>query len=680
MPTVVVGTAGHIDHGKTSLLRALTGIDADRLPEERERGMTIDVGYAHLDFDDGTSLDFVDVPGHDRLVGNMLVGAGEIDAALLVVAADDGPRAQTLEHLELLDALEIRDGIVVVTKIDAVEPGRVESVVADIGRLVAGTTLAGSPVLTASAVTGEGIETLEGLLRELVRRVETRALARAPGPVRVAIDRAFEVRGRGVVVTGTLRGGSIATGDRLRLEPGDAAGRIREVQVHSERRPSNDGGRTAVNVAGFEAGVLRRGAVLTAGSGIEASDRLLVAMRPAAILRGGPAGGGRQGIGGARRLPRDGARLRLHLGTEQVDAIVGRRGLESPELPGGAATAILRLGAPIATFVGDRGVLRQPSPGEAAAAIRVLDPRPPRGVSRRRATVERQAALFAAIDDGDADSASDALVGLHGAIAAGRVAALAAALAPATARREGRERVPGTAASAGLLLAADVVASLEQRAGLLVAAHHEADAVSAGIPLQDLRTALGLSLRRLTTIDRSMAADASIAIEQVIEGLLARGRIAREGDRVRDTRRSAGPTPELAAAMDRLEAILAVPAPAALDEAAASAGCPPEGVRALITAGRITRLSADLAWATPTYHELAGRALTLARTGPLTPASLRDATGTSRRYVLAILEDLDRRGILQRTPEGHIPGPRAPRPTIEPAAKGPAERAAEHAT
>jgi hypothetical protein len=132
--------------------------------------------------------------------------------------------------------------------------------------------------------------------------------------------------------------------------------------------------------------------------------------------------------------------------------------------------------------------------------------------------------------------------------------------------------------------------------------------------------------------------------------------------------------------MDRLEAILAVPAPPALDEAAATAGCPPEGVRALITAGRITRLSADLAWATPAYHELAGRALTLARTGPLTPASLRDATGTSRRYVLAILEDLDRRGILQRMPEGHIPGPRAPRPTIEPAAKGAAERAAEHVT
>src|SRR5438067_5540727 len=139
--TVVIGTAGHIDHGKTTLLRALTGIDADRLPEERERGMTIDVGFAHLDLEDGTSLDFVDVPGHDRLVGNMLVGAGEIDAVLLVVAADDGPRAQTLEHLELLDALGIRDGIAVVTKTDLVDEARVAQVVTSVERLLAETSL-----------------------------------------------------------------------------------------------------------------------------------------------------------------------------------------------------------------------------------------------------------------------------------------------------------------------------------------------------------------------------------------------------------------------------------------------------------------------------------------------------------------------------------------------------------
>ena len=158
--TVVIGTAGHIDHGKTTLLRALTGIDADRLPEERRRGMTIDVGYAHLRLPDGTELDFVDVPGHDRLVGNMLVGAGEIDAAMLVVAADDGPRAQTIEHLALLDALGIRHGVAVVTKADVAGPERTAEVVAAVARLLEGTTLAGSPVLAVSSVDGGGIEAL----------------------------------------------------------------------------------------------------------------------------------------------------------------------------------------------------------------------------------------------------------------------------------------------------------------------------------------------------------------------------------------------------------------------------------------------------------------------------------------------------------------------------------------
>src|SRR4029077_17895668 len=156
VPTVVIGTAGHIDHGKTSLLRALTGIDADRLPEERARGMTIDVGYTHLAFDDGVELDFVDVPGHDRLIGNMLGGAGEIDAAMLVVAADDGPRPQTLEHLGLLDALGGDAGLAVVTKMDVVDAPRVAAVVAEVAALLEATTLAGAAVLPASSVTGEG--------------------------------------------------------------------------------------------------------------------------------------------------------------------------------------------------------------------------------------------------------------------------------------------------------------------------------------------------------------------------------------------------------------------------------------------------------------------------------------------------------------------------------------------
>src|SRR5262249_30517958 len=205
--TVVIGTAGHIDHGKTTLLRALTGIDADRLPEERARGMTIDVGYAHLALDDGTEVDFVDVPGHDRLIGNMLVGAGEIDAAMLVVAADDGPRAQTLEHLELLDALGIDVGLAVVTKADAAGADRAAEVAEASEALLARTTLRGSPVVVASGASGEGLDLVRAALTGL-RDIVLARDGRAGGP-RLAVDRSFSVRGRGTVVTGSLRGGPL---------------------------------------------------------------------------------------------------------------------------------------------------------------------------------------------------------------------------------------------------------------------------------------------------------------------------------------------------------------------------------------------------------------------------------------------------------------------------------------
>ena len=217
--TVVVGTAGHIDHGKTTLLRALTGIDADRLPEERRRGMTIDVGYAHLTLPDGTELDFVDVPGHDRLVGNMLVGAGEIDAALLVVAADDGLRAQTHEHLDLLDALDVRHALVAITKADLVAVERTGEVCEDVAARLASTALAGAPIVVVSGTTGEGIEELRAGLVALRDRVQADPgwVAMSARPVRLAIDRAFRIKGRGTVVTGTLRGGALARGANLRM-------------------------------------------------------------------------------------------------------------------------------------------------------------------------------------------------------------------------------------------------------------------------------------------------------------------------------------------------------------------------------------------------------------------------------------------------------------------------------
>ena len=581
--TLVVGTAGHIDHGKTTLLRALTGIDADRLPEERRRGMTIDVGYAHLTLDDGVVIDFVDVPGHDRLIGNMLVGAGEIDAVLLIVAADDGPRAQTLEHLALLDALGVKPGIAVITKIDTVPPERVEEVTERVRGLLADTSLAGSAVLAASGVTEAGLDEVRGALIALRTDVE-----QPPRPPTLAIDRVFSVKGRGTVVTGTLRGGPLTARTSLRLLPGGREVRIREIQVRGARVATVEGGgRTALNLGGVETSELHRGMTLTADPTVVATDRVLAAFgRPVS----------------------DRARGRVHAATSAVDATIGRSGRDAMTLGDGRPAGIVRLDQPLPLRAGDRFVLRRGTTFPPVGAV-VLDAQPPRGVARRRQTADRVSALAAGTRGARRD--------LHGI--------------------DGGELAPD-------------VGSMAEEVALR--------AVGDATPLVAIRNAVARALRRHLTLSADVAAaTAATVVDRVVET----GRLVRDGETVRRPG-VAAPAEDVAltAAMDRLEAALAVPAPPPLADAARATGCPPAGIRALARAGRIVMLDADLAYATSTYRDVIGTALAMASTAPLTPAAFRDATGTSRKYVMAILEDLDRRAILRRTPDGHVPGPKAP--------------------
>ena len=611
--TVVIGTAGHIDHGKTTLLRALTGIDADRLPEEQRRGMTIDIGYAHLTLPDGTELDFVDVPGHDRLVGNMLVGAGEIDAAMLVVAADDGPRAQTMEHLALVDALGIGQGVAVVTKADVAGPERTADVVAAVERLLSGTTLAGSPVLAVSSISGDGVEALRAALVTLRDGVLASGPEAAERGSRLAIDRVFSVKGRGAVVTGTLRGGPLARGATLRLVPGDRPVRVREIQVHGTAVEEAQPGRTALNVAGVDAGELHRGLVLTHDPAVVASDRMLIRLDST--------------------LP-DRARARAHLGTAAVDASIGRSGRDALDLPDGRSAAIVRLTAPLAVAAGDRLVLRRSSGADRIVGALVIDVAPPRGISRRRQNRERVGRLAAAVAAGASEAIADARLDLHGILDPDGDG--------------GRIRV-----------ASDLVATID--AAILTAVTVGGAVVA---PLADVRETAARTLRRHATIGRTAAATVA---SNLIDRLVADGRLDRRDAwlALPGTDRAASlPDQTLIDAMQRLERSLAVVAPPPLSEAADAASCPAEGVRELERSGRIVVLDGDLAYATTTYDEISATALRLAAAAPLTPAALRDATGTSRKYVMAILEDLDRRAILRRTPGGHVPGPRAARSAV----------------
>ena len=635
--TIVAGTAGHIDHGKTTLLRALTGIDADRLPEERRRGMTIDVGYAHLRLDDGSEIDFVDVPGHDRLVGNMLVGAGEIDAALLVVAADDGPRAQTIEHLELLDALGIRHGVAAVTKADLVPPERLADVLTATRSLLARTTLAGARVVAVSALYGEGLDELRAALVELRDAVATSGAA--VRPTRLAIDRAFVVRGRGTVVTGTLRGEPVTRGSALRLVPGYADSgtvRIREIQVHNGTVERAGSGRTALAVAGPDLDRLSRGHVLAGGPDVVETTRLLALLRLSARLRAASS---------APSLPGDGARLTLHLGTDHVTARVVRSGREAALLDDGAATAVLRLARPIAAAIGDRFVLRDAAAGAALAGGVVIDPLPARGVSRRRATADRLAALASAADSSGA--AAGPLVDLHGALPVTRLA------------ESGRDGQPtGDLLVAGpVALAPDVAARLGTTASDTVAAAAGEDAAEPGVPAPVVRAAVAAALRRAATVDRMAAAAAALAF---VEALVRAGRLARIGDRLLTPGASVVPAPRAREALDRLVAGLDTATPPSLAAAVRAAGCSPAAVRALEAAGEIVRVDDDLAFSAPAFARLAAVAIAMAEHAPLTPAAYRDAIGSSRKYVMALLEEFGRRGVLERTADGHVPRRRRP--------------------
>src|SRR6267143_1996247 len=357
---VVVGTAGHIDHGKTSLVKALTGTDTDRLPEEKARGITIDLGFAFLEEPDGLTIEVVDVPGHERFVKNMLAGVGGIDLAMLVIAADEGVMPQTREHLAICSLLHIRTGLVVLTKIDMVEPDWIELVRDDVATLVRGTFLEGAPVVAVSAKTGAGLDELRATLSRLAETVPARGTDQLP---RLPIDRVFTIKGFGTVVTGTLAAGVLGMEDRVEVFPRGLQAKVRGLQAHShavERAVA--GQRTAVNLQGLERAAVERGDVIGHAGTLQPTTLVDVVLEV---------------LDDASRPLKSRDRVRLHAGTSEIMARALL--LEGAELaPGKRAFARLRLEAPLVALAGDRFVIRSYSPIVTIGGGTLLDTDPPR--------------------------------------------------------------------------------------------------------------------------------------------------------------------------------------------------------------------------------------------------------------------------------------------------------------
>ena len=356
MPSIIIGTAGHIDHGKSALVRALTGTDPDRLPEEKKRGITIDLGFADLEIDN-VRLGFVDVPGHERFVKNMLAGAHGIDVLALVIAADEGVMPQTIEHFDICRLLGVNKGVVVITKTDLVDEEMLLLVQEDARALVAGSFLEGAPIVPVSSRTGAGLERLRTTLKTIADEVPAKS---SDLVTRLPIDRAFSMKGFGAVVTGTLISGEIAEGAALDLLPKGISVRVRGAQVHGKAvEKARAGQRTAVNLAGVDVEQLERGMVLTEPKTLHPTQ--IIDARIDVLAN-------------ASRGVRSRSRIRLHIGATEV---LGRvRVLDQPAeiSPGHSALAQLRLEVPIVAVHNDRFIIRSYSPAETIAGGVVLDP------------------------------------------------------------------------------------------------------------------------------------------------------------------------------------------------------------------------------------------------------------------------------------------------------------------
>ena len=633
MKHVIIGTAGHVDHGKTLLVKALTGIDTDRLQEEKKRGITIELGFAHLDWEDGTQAGIVDVPGHEKFIKNMLAGAGGIDLAMLVVAADEGFMPQTVEHLGILSLLGIKEGLVVITKADMVDPEWVEMIREDVKEQVKGTFLENKPIMAVSAYTGEGIAELRAHLKELVQQTGEKSLRT---PFRLPVDRVFSVEGFGTVVTGTLIEGSMSEDEMAELVPSGLTAKIRNLQVHGKDvTTAYAGQRVAVNLACLKKSDIQRGDAVAKPGTVHVGQMLDVRL---------------QNLKGSQRVILNNSQVHFYLGAAVLLAKVVLLDRDKLE-PGDSCYAQVRFTDPIAAKAGDRFVIRFYSPLETIGGGVVLEDAPLRHKRGDKAVLE----ALKIKESGSGDQKVIQAVAEEG-ITLPDCKKLAARLAIAeeelqreleqlVSRGKALEILPGR------YLASIVLDKQWDSCQKLLSEYHAKNPLHAGMRLAELRQKL------FPKTDLAVA-------DGILRELQAEGKIKRVADRYALQEFEVRLTKRQNAIKDKLlkvyrDAGLESPStdelwpmvqPKEKDEAK-------QVLESLVSGGQLVMLSPQIVVYKDVYAALLGALKEWFETHEtITLAEYRDKMNTSRKYSLAALEYFDRNHMTKKDGDFRKPG------------------------
>ena len=617
----VIGTAGHVDHGKSTLVKALTGIDPDRLPQEKEREMTIDLGFAWMSLPGGREVSIVDVPGHERFIKNMLAGVGGIDLAMLVVAANESVMQQTREHLAILDILRIKRGLVVITKADMVDPELVELVKAEVEDIVAGTILEGAPMLAVSAYTGEGMESLLATIDGMLDDTEAR---KDLGRPRLPVDRCFSVAGFGTVVTGTLIDGTLHVGQEVRLALSGERGRIRGLQSHQRKTERAEPGiRLAVNLSGLSRHDVQRGEMLTAGSWLQLTNRIDARIK---MLKG------------ASQSLSHNETVTFHLYTTEAPARV--RLLDADVLGAGQeGWAQMHLQEAVPAVKGDLFVIR--SADTTLGGGTIVDPQPRRRHRRNIPSVLEQLAAMEA--GGGLDAVASAVeqwapcdlksLSQKANLPLEEVLSEVASLA-----EKGQVMVLGSApvGAGSTLYSRGSWSSLVQRASEALRQYHGQHPLRRGIPREEMRSRLSITQGTFPL---------------VVEQLVAEGVLSEDGAALRNPQHAPTLTPAQQKLADGfIRSLEAEPFSPPTDLPLDS-----EVLTLLIDEGKVVKVNESVVFSAGAYKTMVERIIAHTKAkGNITVGDGRDMFNSSRKYILPLLEHLDQEHITRRVGDERV--------------------------